>query len=363
MDIKNLARKEILNVKPYEPGKPIEEVQREFGLGSVIKLASNENPLGASPKALNAIKKSLTKINRYPDGNGFYLKKKLTEAMGVEINNIVLGNGSDELIAIALKTFVNKGEKVIIADPTFLMYKIASGLEGANMEIVPMKNFKYDLKAMKAKIDANTKMVFIANPDNPTGSYVTKNELDEFLSGLPENVLVFYDAAYCEFGAEFNDYPDVKDYILRKNIIVTKTFSKAYGLSGLRVGYAICESNIAALMERVRDPFNVNSLALIGAEAALSDDAFLKKTLKITKEGKKFIYDNLKKLNLNFIQSATNFILIDVKADSKEIFKKLLKRGVIVRDMSSWNMNSFIRVTVGTKSENKQFIDALKKVL
>ncbi len=363
METKDLAKKELLSIKPYEPGRPIEEVQREYNLKSVIKLASNENPLGPSPKAMASIKKALTNINRYPDANGFYLKKKLAKYLGVESSNLVLGNGSDELICLALKTFLNKGDKVIISDPTFLIYKIASMMEGAQIEFVPMDSFRYDLKAIKAKIDSRTKMVFIANPDNPTGSYVTKKEMDEFLTGLPDNVIVFYDAAYYEFGKEFIDYPDTKDYLLKKNLIITRTFSKAYGLSGLRIGYAIAQNSISELMERAREPFNVNSLAQVGAEAALSDTEFLKRTLKANKSGRKFLCDNFKKMNLFFVPSATNFVLVDVKRDSKEIFKKLLQKGIIVRDMSSWNMSTFIRVTIGKDAENKLFIKALKEVL
>ncbi len=357
-----LARKNITNIKNYEPGKPIEEVQRELGLKEVIKMASNENPLGPSPKAVSAIKKSLTKINRYPDGACYYLKQALAKRLGVETRNLVIGNGSDELIVLALKAFVEEGEEVIVADMTFLIYEIASQLAGARITTVPMKNFKYDLAAMRSKISGKTKMVFIANPDNPTGTYVTEQEVAVFMKGIPKNVVVFFDEAYYEFGRREKDYPDTMKYLNKENVIIARTFSKAYGLSGLRAGYAVTSGEFADYINKVREPFNVNILAQIAALAALDDKAFLKKTVLTTEKGKEFLYREFDKLSLEYIPSATNFILVNLKNDSREIFKKLLSAGVIVRDMTAWGLDTYIRVTIGTDKENRKFIDALKKL-
>lgn len=357
-----LARENILKIKPYEPGKPIEEVQRELGLKEVIKLASNENPLGPSPKAVEAIRRSLSNLNRYPDGNCFYLKRKLAAKLKVKPENLIVGNGSDELIVLAMRALVNEGEEVIIAKPTFLVYEIAAQAVGAKIVFVPLKNFKYDLVAMKKKINPKTKIVFMANPDNPTGSYVNKKEVEVFLKDLPESVIVYFDEAYAEVVGE-KDYPNTLKYLNTKNVIIARSFSKAYGLAGLRIGYAVSCPDFINYMNRVREPFNVNSLAQVAAVAALDDKVFLSRTKNLLKEGKVYLYKNFKKLGLKYIPSATNFILVEVKKDSSEIFRKLLKLGVIVRDMKAWKLNTFIRVTIGTKAENKKFIEALEKTL
>ncbi|MFA6078692.1 MAG: histidinol-phosphate transaminase [Candidatus Omnitrophota bacterium] len=363
--MKQIVRNNILGVKPYVPGKPIEEVQREFGLKNVMKLASNENCLGPSPKAVAAIKKNISKINRYPDASSYYLKKKLARHLGVDENMIILGNGSDEVIVVAIRTFLNEGEKVIIAKPTFLIYEIASQISNTELKFVPLtKDFKYDLGEMRKAVTANTKMIFIANPDNPTGTYVTKQELDEFFDGIPEDVIVFLDEAYFEFAEYgYKDYPNGLDYLSRPNVIVSRTFSKAYGLAGLRVGYGIANPGLISYMERVRDPFNVNLLAQEAALAALDDKAFLKKTLTTVGGEKKFLYRAFDKMGLKYVESATNFMLVDVKADCKKVFNGLLSRGVIVRDMKAWGLDTYIRVTPGTRKENIFFINALKEVL
>ena len=363
--MQNLVRKNILKVKPYTPGKPIEEVQREFGLKDVIKLASNENCFGPSPKALSAVRKNLGKINRYPDASSFYLKKKMAGFLGVKEENLVFGNGSDEIIVLAIKTFVDKNHEVLIATPTFLIYEIALQIQDANIKAVPLTwDFRYNLKAMKAAITSETRMVFIANPDNPSGTYVTKKELDDFLSGIPDSVLIFLDEAYFEFANdEFGDYPNGIDYLGRPNIIISRSFSKAYGLAGLRIGYGVANPEVINYIERAREPFNVNILAQEAAIAAIDDRAFVKKTLLHVKKEKAFIYSAVREMELEYIESATNFILIDVKDDCKKIFTGLLKQGVIVRDMKAWGLDTFIRVTIGTADENRRFILSLKKAL
>jgi histidinol-phosphate aminotransferase len=363
--MKNLVRQNILNVKNYVPGKPIEEVQRELGLKDVIKLASNENCLGPSPKAVKAVKDNLKNINRYPDASGFYLKKKLASLLGVKQENLVLGNGSDEIICMAIRTFISPADEVVIAKPTFLIYEIASQVQDASIVSVPLtKDYKYDLKAMKEAITQRTSMVFIANPDNPSGTYVTKKELDGFFKGLPEDVIVFLDEAYFEFAREaFSDYPDGTDYLDRPNVIVARSFSKAYGLAGLRIGYGISNAETIRYMERVREPFNINILAQAAGLAAIQDRAFLRKTLKHVTQERKFLYGAFEKMGLKHLKSASNFVIVDVGRDCKEVFTALLKRGVIVRDMKAWGFDTFIRVTIGTRKENERFIKALKGVI
>lgn len=358
-----LVKKYLSQICPYKPGKPIEELQRELGLKDVVKLASNENPLGPSPMALAAIRNALHDINRYPDGGSFNLRQKLAQHLGVNESNLVIGNGSDEIILLALRAVLNRGDEVIVAKPTFLMYEITSKIEGARIVEVPMKDFHYDLKTMKDKVKNRTRLVFIANPDNPVGTYVRLKDVEEFMDGLPEDVLVFFDEAYYEFASREKDYPDTLKYLGNRNIIITRTFSKAYGLAGLRIGYAIADAKLITYLDRVRQPFNVNSLAQKAACAALCDSEFLEKTKKMVVSGKEYLYRKFDELGLKAIHSATNFILIDVKTDANALYKKMLSLGVIVRSMAEWNMDTFIRVTVGTPKENERFIRALKKAL
>jgi histidinol-phosphate aminotransferase len=360
--VSTLVRKHILNIVPYEAGKPIEEIKRQLGLKKVIKLASNENPLGPSPKAVEAIKKRIPFINRYPDSQGFYLKRKLAKFVNSGPENIVLGNGSDELIDIIIKTFVEEDENIITADFTFLEYKIISSVKGRMVTTVPLKYYKYDLEAIKRKIDRKTKVIFISNPNNPTGTYVTRYELEDFIRDLPETVLLVLDEAYDAF-IDVDDFPNSLKYINNKNVVVLKTFSKTYGLAGLRIGYAVARREFACYMETARQPFNVNSLAQAGAAAALDDKKFLAKTRKVILEGKNYLYDNLNKLGVSYVPSVTNFILIDAGRDSVEVFKNMLKYGVIVRDMKQYGLKNFIRVTVGTKKENERFIKVFKKII
>lgn len=360
--MKELVRKNILNITPYIAGKPVEEARRELGLKEVIKLASNENPLGPSPLALRAILKNLSGINRYPDSQGFYLKKKLARCLNIKPSNIVLGNGSDEIIDIVIKTFVEDDENIITAETTFLEYGIISCVNGRKIFTVPLKYFKYDLDAIKKRIDRDTKLVFISNPNNPTGTYVTKYELLDFMEGLPEDLILVLDEAYDTF-IDVDDFPNSLGLFENRNVIILKTFSKAYGLAGLRIGYAIAQANFVLYMERARQPFNVNLLAQIAAASALDDKKFLSKTKSVVLEGKDYLYSSLTKSGIAYVPSVTNFILIDVSRDSVTVFKEMLKYGVIVRDMKQYGLKNFIRVTVGTKKENERFVKVLKKVL
>lgn len=360
--MEELARKNIQNLTPYLAGKPIEETKRELGLKEVIKLASNENPLGASPKAVAAVKKKLKGINRYPDSQGFYLKKRLSRQMNLNPSNLILGNGSDELIDVIIKTFAEDDENIITAETTFLEYEIIANVNNRKVTTVPLRYFKYDLEAVKRKIGRKTKLIFISNPNNPTGTYITKNELEDFLNSLPRNIILVLDEAYDTF-IDVNDYPQGINYISANNIIVLKTFSKAYGLAGLRIGYAAANADFIFHMERVRQPFNVNILAQAAAEAALDDKAFLAKTRKTVLDGKEYLCAALKELGIAYVPSVANFILIDTGRDGVAVFKNMLKSGVIVRDMKQYGLNNFIRVSIGTKKENERFIRVFKKVL
>ncbi|MBU1043832.1 MAG: histidinol-phosphate transaminase [Candidatus Omnitrophica bacterium] len=363
MNLKKVVREVVAGIKPYIPGKPIEEVKREYKLKEVYKMASNENPLGPSPRAVSAIKKALAGINLYPDGSCFYLKKALSAKYKLDMENLVIGNGSDELIVLALHAFINKGDEVIIADPTFLVYKLAATLIEAKVISVPLKDFQYDLVSMKAKITKKTKMIFIANPDNPTGSYVNNKQVAEFLKALPKHVIVFFDEAYFEYAQNIKDYPDTLKYLNQGNIIVSRTFSKIYGLGGLRVGWAAASKEIIGYLNQVREPFNVNTLAQVGAIAALNDKAHIAKSRKLVEKGLKFFTQEFKMLDLFFVPSAANFILVKVGANSKIIYEKLLSKGIIVREMSAWGLKGFIRITIGNSKENNLFITELKKTL
>ena len=354
-----MVNKNILEITPYQPGKPIEEVKREMGLKEVIKLASNENPLGPSPKAVSAIKKALSKINRYPEGSCFYLRRALSKKLKIAPGSLIFGNGSDEIIDIIIKTFSVPRDEILTSDVTFLEYKIISQQNGRKAVTVPLRNFRYDLEAIKERISLETRIIFIANPNNPTGSYLGKRDIEEFLSGLPEDVLVVFDEAYLEF-MEKKDFPRSLDYVKSgKNVVILRTFSKIYGLAGLRIGYAIANEECISYLERARQPFNVNMLAQEAAIAALGDMGFVDKTKKLVSQGKRYLEKELKRLDLEFVPSAANFILIDLKEDGFKVSRDFLKKGVIVRDMRQYGLDNFIRVTVGLRKENEKFVKTL----
>ena len=356
-----IARKSLDQMTPYKPGGTIEEFKRELGLKKIIKLASNENAAGPSPKALKAIRRHLEDLHRYPDSDCFLLKKKLASRWGIRESMITVGNGSDEIILLALRAFVEEGDEVVVANPTFLIYEVASRVAAAKVVEVPLKNFRYDLIRMKEAVSAKTKIVFIANPDNPTGTYVKREEVEEFLKDLPKHVIVFFDEAYFEF-VEEKDYPDSRKHLSRHPVIITRSFSKAYGLAGLRIGYGLSNPEIADYLNRVREPFNVNALAQAAALAALEDRDHLEKTRRMVREGRRFLYRHLDELGLRYVPSQTNFILVNV-GDGKAIYEKLLKFGLLVRDMGAWKLDAFIRVTIGTREENRRLIQVLHKIL
>jgi len=351
-------RKDILNIEAYKPGKPIEEVKRELGIKDVTKLASNENSLGPSPKALTAIRRSIGSLNRYPEGSCFYLKKKLAKALKVKESNLIFGNGSDELIDIILKTIKAPKAEILTGDVTFVEYKICGAINDYVVRTIPLKDFRFDLNALKSAITKNTKAVFIANPNNPTGTYINSKETADFLDAIPERVLVVFDEAYVEFVTE-NDFPRLIPLINKRNIAILRTFSKIYGLAGLRIGYMIANEEFIQFAERVRQPFNVNSLAQTAAAAALDDRDFVKKSNKLVTEGKRFLYKEFEKRGIWYQESAANFIFMRLDTDIRKTFTQLLKRGVIIREMSQYNLCTYARITVGTKKENLKLLKAL----
>lgn len=361
--MKAFAKKTIFDITPYVPGKPIEEVKRELNLKHVIKLASNENPFGPSPKVRQAISKSAAEINRYPDGDCYYLRQALAKKLKVNPSQLIFGNGSDELIVFAARIFLNPGDEAIVAKPSFLIYTIASKLEGAVLREIPLDNFRYDLKNFEAAITNKTRIIFIGNPDNPSGQYINDRALENFISKVRADILIFVDEAYFEY-VEAKDYGKSLD-LLKKypNLFITRTFSKMYGLAGLRIGYGIGSEELTSLLNRVREPFNINSLAQAAALASLADQAHFKKIKALMKEQRKYLYGEFNRLKLEFVKGWTNFILVNVKKDALSVSKELMKKGVIVRDMSFWGLPQFIRVTIGTPAENKQFVKKLEELL
>lgn len=361
--IKKLVRKNILKFQAYIPGKPIAEVKRERGLKEVIKLASNENPLGPSPKAIQALKKALKTVFLYPEGSALLLKQKIAKKLDLRLANIILGNGSDELIEIIGKTFLNPEDEIIVSADAFIRYKMAGDLMGSRVAVIPGKDYRHDLAGMKAAVTPQTKLIFIANPNNPTGTYVTNREVAEFFQGLREDIIVIFDEAYYEYAIQ-KDYPQTLEYLKQgKNVIILRTFSKIYALAGLRVGYGLASAETVSYMERVRPPFNVNSLAQVAAEISLDDNQQVKKSRLLVEKEKKKLYRELAKLPVEYIPSAANFVLIDLKREAREITEKLLASGVIIRPMGEYGFTTCIRVTIGLPAENKRFMTIFKKLI
>ena len=353
----------ILSIKPYSPGKPLEELEREYGISDSIKLASNENPLGPSPMAAKAIRCAIEKLNRYPDGSGHDLIKRISEKLGVGPENIVLGNGSDEIIGMLTRVFLRPGDEAILPQPSFLMYDIMVRCAGAAPVYIPLKSLSIDLGGIKDRITPKTRMVFVCNPNNPTGTVVSKKDFGNFLESIPQQVVVVVDEAYIEFVRDENCAGSI-DYLDSDRALITlRTFSKAYGLAGLRIGYGVMPEEITGLLNRVRQPFNANLLAQVGACAALKDETFLKKTISLVHEGLDFLYNSLDRLGIKYFPTQANFFLIDVGKDADEVFESMLRQGVIVRSMRSYGYPEYIRVNVGLAEENVRFIKALEKVI
>ena len=363
-DLFKLATPGVQHLHPYQPGKPIEELERDYGIKNAIKLASNENPLGPSPLVLEAIQKTLSDLARYPDGNGFTLKQALAKKHGVKIDTITLGNGSNDTLEIIARTFVTPSDSVIFSEYAFAVYPIVTQAIGAQAIVTPAKDWGHDLTAMLAAIRENTRLIFIANPNNPTGTWVNQSSLRNFLEHIPEHIIVVIDEAYFEYACEHPDYPDSSQWLSTfPNLIVCRTFSKAYGLAGLRVGYTLSDSDIANLLNRVRQPFNVNSVALHAATVALKDVDHLQKGLTLTRTGLQQLVEAFGEMKLAFIPSIGNFVTVDVGRSGTEVYNKLLFEGIIVRPLEPYRMPHHLRITVGLDEENFLFIEALRKVL
>jgi len=368
IDYCELAVPGVRSLHPYQPGKPIEELQREYGLSEIIKLASNENPLGPSPNAVAAIKKQLDELSRYPDGNGFDLKTKLSQHLAIHADQITLGNGSNDILEFVARAFVQPGEEVIFSEYSFAVYPLVTQAIGGIAQVVPAKKWGHDLKSMLDRINDKTRLIFIANPNNPTGTWLTETEIREFLKQVPANVLVVLDEAYFEYAhssdSGLDGFPDGMQLLAEfENLLVTRTFSKAYGLAGLRVGYGVSSPVIADLLNRVRQPFNVNSLALAGACAAIDDYEHLTESIKLNNDGLHQLTEAFDSLSLEYIPTAGNFISFDLGQPAEPIYQALLKHGVIVRPVANYSMPNHLRVTIGTKYENETFINALKSSL
>lgn len=362
MNYETLIRREILGITPYVPGKPIEEVQRELGIVDVIKLASNENPLGPSPQALAAAKNLLDDSHLYPDGDAFFLKEALAAELGVRTEELIVGNGSDEIIKLLAEAFFHPDDEVIVADPTFGEYAYATQLMGARLVKVKGEGLGHDLEKMARAVTDQTKAIFICNPNNPTGTMNSREELENFLRRVPDRVLVVIDQAYLEY-VEAPDYPNGIDYRSDGRVLALRTFSKIHGLAGFRIGYGVGSSTLIGYLNRVREPFNVNRLAQGAALAALNDDEHLRRSREMNKQGKNELYRAFDELGLAYLPSQANFILFSTLFAAQDVFQAMLRQGVIVRTADIFGLPNHLRVTVGTHEQNQRFIHSLREVL
>ena len=351
-------------VKSPTPGKPIEELQKEHGWREVVELALNENPLGASPKSLTAIEKALSDLNRYPDAQSYYLRRALAERFEVEPEQLVVGNGADGVIMQTCMAYLDEDSEVIVSHSSFVVYDMFTHAMRATLIKTPLKEYGLDLEAMAEAINDRTKVIFVCNPNNPTGTIVTADEVDAFMAHVPDHVLVVFDEAYHEFVAS-DEYPDTIEYVRqgRNNVMIMHTFSKAYGMAGVRLGYGIAMPEILAPLNKIRGPFAVNRLAQAAGVAALKDEAFLKKSVIANQEGRLFLYREFERLGLPYIESHTNFVLVEIGARATAVQKRLLEQGIIVRPCAGYGLADFLRITVGDQGQNARLIEALKDVL
>ena len=359
----DIAAPGIAGLRPYIPGKPISELERELGITGSIKLASNENPLGPSPKALAAAQAALGELARYPDGGGFELRAALAARHGVDRSRITLGNGSNDVLDMIARVFLHPCVETVMSEHAFAVYPISSQAVGATIRIAPAKDHGHDLDAMRERVGEHTRVVWVANPNNPTGTWLTSERLHAFLASLPEQVIAVVDEAYVEY-VDAPEYPDASQWLDEfPNLIVTRTFSKAYGLAALRVGYALSSLEIADLLNRVRQPFNVNSLALAAAQAALEDPDHVRRGVELNRQGMAQMIEGLRALGLGFIPSVGNFLAVDLAQPAGQIDQALLREGVITRPIGNYGLPNHLRVTIGLPEENARFLGALTKVL
>jgi len=370
IDFLKLAVSGVQGLQPYQPGKPIEELERELGVTNTLKLASNENPMGPSPKVIEALNAPNLKLDLYPDGGGFTLKDKLSDQLGVTPAQITLGNGSNDVLDMIARAFLCEGREAIYSEYAFAVYPISVQAVGATAKVSKALSndhddnpYGHDLKTMSALISDKTHVIFIANPNNPTGTWLKAEELDTFIAGVPKDVIVVVDEAYFEYVTE-PDYPDTLQWLDKyPNLIVTRTFSKIYALAGLRVGYAVCSEEIADLLNRVRQPFNVNTPALLAATAALDDQEHLKNCVDINSKGIKFWRAACQYRGYEYIPTVGNFITIDFEKNAQPIYDALLQEAIIVRPIANYGLPNHLRITISTPQENQQCLDALDKVL
>jgi len=361
-EIWNQAHSWLENLIAYDPGKPIEETARELGIdpGDIIKLASNENPLGPSPKAIEAMKAAAENVHIYPDGGGYKLRNAIAEKFDLRRDNVILGNGSNEIIELIGHGFLNPGDNVIVAEHAFVVYKLMATLFGADTIEIPDPGFVHDLDAMAAAITPKTKKVFIANPNNPTGTMVDEEAIDRFMDKVPDHVMVIFDEAYYEF---LHEPPNTLKYVREgRNVVIMRTFSKIQGLAGLRIGYGLTTPEIAAVLQKCRQPFNTNAIAQAGALAGLQDDEHQQNTRDLNDEGLQFLHESFEEMGLEFVPSVANFVLVKV-GDGDAVFQKMLEKGVIIRAMRGYKLPEWIRISVGTMEQNERCVRELKSAL
>lgn len=353
----------VAHLNPYVPGKPVSELERELGISNSVKLASNENPLGCSPLALEAINGELGEIGRYPDGGGFELRNALAAKHGVDAAGITLGNGSNDVLDMIARVFLGPGKESLFSQHAFAVYPLSSQAVGADLKIAPAKDYGHDLDAMAGMISEHTGVIWIANPNNPTGNWLGSSELRSFIESLPAEIIVVVDEAYIEYVDEA-DYPDSSSWLDDfPNLIVTRTFSKAYGLASLRVGYGLSHPDVADLLNRVRQPFNVNSMALAAARASLDDQGFIQRAVELNRQGMSQLTQGFEGMGLEYIPSVGNFITVDVKRSGPEVDQALLREGCIVRPVANYGLPDHLRVSIGLPEENERLLSAMKKVL
>ena len=360
----SLVPKHIKNLMPYKAGKPISEVKRELNLKHIVKLASNENPMGPSIKAINHVNKYLKDTHRYPDSNGYDLRLKLAKSFNLDIKNVIIGGGSEGIMSVIMRTFLSADDEIIATKNSFIGFKVLANASGFKVNWVPMQNYHYDLDAMALEINEKTKVIYLANPDNPTGTYFNKSNFEKFMKSVPNRAIVLLDEAYFEYAKTEEKYPDCSQWVNDfDNLIVTRTFSKAYGLAALRIGYSLSHPDIANLLNRVRQPFNNNSLALIAAEVALQDTQYIRKSIELNSDEMNKLIQAFDNMGLEYIPSKANFICVDFKQPSLEIYQNLLKAGVIVRPISDYGMPNHLRISIGLEHENEKFINELDKII
>ncbi|WP_458413182.1 histidinol-phosphate transaminase [Schinkia sp. CFF1] len=359
-----LTRRALDNIQPYSPGRPIWEVQKELGINSVIKLASNENPLGPSPKAIQAITSELTGLNRYPDANATALKEAIASKYQLLPDQIIVTNGADEFIKLLSETFLEPGDEIIVPTPSFSEYEFGATLMDARVIQVPLEeDFQFNSQKILSSITEKTKLIYICSPNNPTGTYLPKQQLEQLLTSLPKRVLLILDGAYSHFATD-NDYTDGTEFIKKGYpIIALQTFSKIYGLAGIRVGFGLASKSIIENIVKVKEPFNVNSLAQVAATAAITDEDHIVMSQDVNSHGRIQLYEAFSQMGLHYTESMSNFVLVNVGTKASDIYDKLLAKGIIVRKGGTWNMPTHLRISVGTYKENKRLINEIEDVL